>query len=345
MPVVASPIVLAGGPRVPVYPLRFAPVLKHYTWGGRRLAARLGRDAPAGPLAESWEISAHANGPTPVTAGPLAGADLAELLGRMGLDLVGRRNAAAIERRRFPLLVKLLDAAEWLSVQVHPDDRWALARENDQGKTEMWVVLEADPGAELIFGFEPGVDRDAFAEAIEGGEAERWLHRAPVARGDVFFLRPGTVHALGPGILLAEIQQSSDVTYRVFDWNRGQPDRPLHLDRALAVLDFRIVRPGPAVPVTRVGDGWVDETLATCPHFETRRLRLGRGAVWRGDCDGETFEIWGALEGSAALAWSGGEETLEPIEWTLLPASLGEFELRAEASATLLRALTPAPAS
>lgn len=345
---VPCPTVLAGGSDETLRPLRFSPVLKSYTWGGRKLETILGRELPPGVTAESWEISAHPNGPTPVAAGPWDGATLDELLDRFGPDLVGSRCATALGGGRFPLLVKVLDAAEWLSVQVHPDDA-AAAREGDNGKTEMWVVLQADEGAELIQGFVPGVDRSRFAAAVAAGDADDLLHRSPVRAGDAFFLRPGVVHALGPGVLLVEIQQSSDLTYRVFDWNRGHPDRPLHLERALEVLDFGVVRPGPVEPValTAPEDGnepWSVEVVASCPYFETQRMRLAAGGRWRGRCDGTTFEIWGVIAGSARLAAAGGDaETLTAVEWRLLPAALGEFELRADDDATLLRVFVPAP--
>lgn len=344
---VPCPTVLSAGPSAVLSPLRFSPVLKPYTWGGRKLETLLGRELPPGVTAESWEISAHPNGPTRVAAGPHAGATLEVLVERFGLDLVGRRNADVLDGGRFPLLVKVLDAAEWLSVQVHPDDA-AAAREGDRGKTEMWVVLQADDGAELIQGFEPGVDREGFAAAIAAGEAEGLLHRVPVQAGDVFFLRPGVVHALGPGVLLAEIQQSSDVTYRVFDWNRNQKERPLHLERALEILDFGAVRPGPVQPAPSEpgdtsGEPGQIEVLASCRYFETQRLRLTGGDVWRGACDGETFEIWGVIEGAATVGGGDGEERLTAVDWALLPAALGEFQLRANEPATLLRVFTPEP--
>lgn len=339
---VLCPTVLSGDPSAALPPLRFSPVLKPYTWGGRKLETVLGRELPPGVTAESWEISAHPNGPTRIAAGPLAGATLDELIERFGLDLVGRRNAYVLDGGRFPLLVKVLDAAEWLSVQVHPDDA-AAAREGDRGKTEMWVVLQADDGAELIQGFEPGVDREGFAAAVAAGEAEGLLHRLPVGAGDVFFLRPGVVHALGPGVLLAEIQQSSDVTYRVFDWNRNQKDRPLHLERALEVLDFGAARPGPIEPAPLAPGDTNGELLASCPYFETQRLRLAGGAVWSGACDGETFEIWGVIEGTAIVRCAGGEEHLTAVDWVLLPAAAGEFQVRAAEPATLLRVFVPGP--
>ena len=338
---------LPAGPSAVLPPLRFSPVLKPYTWGGRKLETLLGRELPPGVTAESWEISAHPNGPTRVVAGPHAGATLDELVERFGLDLVGRRNADVLDGSRFPLLIKVLDAAEWLSVQVHPDDA-AAARDGDRGKTEMWVVLQADDGAQLIQGFEPGVDRESFAAAIATGEAENLLHRVPVGAGDVFFLRPGVVHALGPGVLLVEIQQSSDVTYRVFDWNRNQKDRPLHLERALEVLDFDAVRPDPVQPAPlgpRDTDekSAGDEVLASCRYFETQRLHLTGGDVWRGACNGETFEIWGVIEGAATVEGGDAQERLTAVDWALLPAALGGFQVRADEPATLLRVFTPEP--
>ena len=335
------PIVQARIHSGKLYPLRFSPVLRDYTWGGRGFETRLGRLLPPGVTAESWEISGHPDGLTRVFSGPLAGTTLPQLQRRFGPALVGRQSATALAADRFPLLIKLLDAADWLSVQVHPDDSWAIAHEGDSGKTEMWIVLHAEPGAQLIQGFRRGVDRDLFAAAVREGRGEEGLHRVAVETGDVFFLRPGTIHAIGPGLLLAEIQQSSNVTYRVYDWNRGDPDRPLHLAAALEVLDFEITEPGPVIPELVAEQGLSLERLAVCPHFETCRLHLTDSRRWSGSCDGATFEIWAALAGSATLRWSRGSETLTAVEWILLPADLGDFEIVAEESATLVRVRTP----
>ncbi len=327
-----------------LYPLTFAPVFKRYTWGGSRLARIAGRDAPAGKVAESWEVSAHRNGQTPVANGPLAGQLLSDLLRSHGEALVGHRNRAAIARARFPLLIKLLDANDWLSVQVHPGDEYALRHEGDLGKTEMWVVLEADAGAELIFGLDAETDEAALRRALAENRLEALLHRQPARAGDVFFVPAGTIHAIGPGLLLAEIQQSSDTTYRLYDWGRdpaGAEPRPLHVEQALAVLDFSRVRPGPVKARAGEEQGTRVELLASCSSFETRRLALAAGESYVGRCDGATFELWCALSGAVSFAWSGEAVAAAALQWVLLPAALGAFEVRAVAASTLLRVVTP----
>ncbi len=325
-------------PQPAVYPLTFDPVFKDYPWGGRALETRLGRTLPDGIVAESWEIAAHPNGSSRVNAGPLAGRTLPEVLEEWGTDLVGKRSAAALAQGRFPLLVKLLDANRWLSVQVHPNDAYALAHEGDLGKTEMWVVLAAEPGAELIYGFQAGVDRASFARAVEAGESERWLHRLPVRAGDVIFVPAGAIHALGPGILVAEIQENSDTTYRIYDW--GRP-RPLHIAQALDVLDFQLVEPGVVTPQPVAGAPVRTEVIGECAYFRTERLHLAAGDQYTGVCDGATFEIWGVMQGSVALAWEGDPLRLDAVSWVLLPAALGEFSVRAPADSVLLRVIRP----
>lgn len=321
------------------YPLTFRPVFKDYPWGGRNLATRLGRELPDGIVAESWEIAAHPNGASTVANGPLAGLTLPELQTRWGIDLVGTRNAGALARGRFPLLVKLLDANQWLSVQVHPKDDYAQEHDGEFGKTEMWVVLFAEPGAELVYGFARGVDRARFAQMIAANETGAALHHVPVKVGDVIFVPAGAIHALGPGIIIAEIQQNSDATYRIYDW--GRP-RPLHIDKALDVLDWSLVRPEPFTPVQLEADGYTRELIGECQYFRTERLRLDTARVMTGRCDGSTYEVWGVLQGEAEIAWRGEPMRLGAVSWVLLPAALGDFEVRAGAGAELLRVITPA---
>jgi mannose-6-phosphate isomerase len=331
---------------VSLYPLTFSPVFKRYTWGGRKLGSVVGRDIPDGIVAESWEVSAHRNGPTPVLEGPLAGLQLSELQERFGEELVGSRNRAALERGTFPLLIKFLDAHEWLSVQVHPGDEYAREHENDLGKTEMWVVLQADPGSQMIFGLSEATDRAHLQLAISEKRLEPQLHRLEARAGDVFLVPSGTVHALGPGLLLAEIQQSSDATYRLYDWGRdpdADPPRPLHIERSLDVLDYDAVRPSPVQPGVRTEGGYQVEELATCPYFETERLSLPAGATYEGSCNGQTFELWCVLTGTATLHWNDTETPHPAIQWILLPASLGDFRLTVPEDTTLLRVFTPAP--
>lgn len=329
-----------GGSEHAVYPLVFDPVFKDYTWGGRNLSAILGRQLPDGIVAESWEIAAHPHGQSRVANGVEAGKTLGELLEDWGYDLVGRNNVQAVEGERFPLLIKLLDANRWLSVQVHPDDSYGAAHANDLGKTEMWVVLHADPGAELIYGFKEGVDPHKFAAALAAGDPDRWLYHVTVKEGDVIFVPSGTIHALGPGIIVAEIQQNSDTTYRIYDWGR---DRPIHVEHALNVLDYDLVEPGVLVPQPVANRGVSTELIGHCAYFRTERLAMSESSQVHGLCDGDTMEIWGVIDGQIRLEWEGEALTIDAVGWVLLPASLGAYTISAMQDSTLLRVTTPEP--
>ena len=333
-------------PSAPPYPLQFTPLFKDYLWGGRSLETVLGRTIPPGTVAESWEIAAHPNGQTRIAAGPLAGQTLSAVQQAWGEELLGSRNRQFVESGKFPLLIKLLDANDWLSAQVHPDDAYALAHEGEPGKTEMWVILHAQPGAELIYGLKAGVTRDQFVRAVDENRVEDVLHRLPVAKGDVVFVPAGTVHALGPGLLVAEIQQNSDTTYRIYDWGRMEADgkpRPLHIAKALEVIDWEQIEPALVAPrIAPAGQKGVGvEEIAHCAYFHTERILIGAGRVYAGQCTGESFEIWAVLSGSVRLEWAGGEVDLAGVSWALLPASLGNYRIKALSSSLLLRVVTP----
>jgi mannose-6-phosphate isomerase len=322
-----------------LYPLTFDPVFKDYPWGGRGLETVLRRTLPDGIVAESWDVAAHPNGSSTVNNGPLAGKTLPEVMELLGLDLVGEHSAAALEQGRFPLLIKLLDCNRWLSIQVHPNDRYGLEHEGEWGKTEMWVVLHAEPGAELIYGFARGVTKEAYAQVIGGEHSAEGLHRLKVKTGDVIFVPSGAVHALGPGIIVTEIQQNSDTTYRIYDW--GRP-RPLHLEQSLDVLDFSLVEPSAIKPKTVLDEeGFKIEQLASCSYFETERLTMPSGYEFFGLCDGSTFELWAAIEGRATIFSDAEPLTLSAVQWALLPAELGEFQVQADEDAVLLRVFVP----
>ena len=326
-----------------LYPLLFTPVLKDYVWGGRNLERVLGRELPPGRVAESWEIAAHQDGTSTVANGPYAGQPLTAVHALLGLDLIGRRNAWAQERSKFPLLVKLLDADDKLSVQVHPNDAYALAHEgNELGKTEMWVVLHARPGARLIIGLMPNVSAQQFRQAIDSGTLEACLHTVAVEAGDFVCVPSGTVHALLEGVLIAEIQQNSNTTYRVYDWNRtanGQA-RPLHIDKALDVIDFGCIEPPlPRPTPLPAGEGWRRFLLCHNQYFTTERIDLDAGATFQGNLDGETLEIWGIL--NAAVEING--VAIEATQFVLLPAALGPFLVSAAGAATCLRTYVAGP--
>lgn len=331
----------------PFYPLTFTPVLKDYIWGGRTLATRLGRDLPPDTgIAESWEIAAHENGDVTVANGPLAGRNLSSLREEFDLDLIGARAGWAQELGKFPLLIKLLDASRRLSVQVHPDDTYAQAHEgNELGKSEMWVILHAEPGAAIILGVKEGTSREQFRQAVAEERLEDYLHEIPVQAGDFVCVPAGSLHAILGGLLIAEIQQNSDTTYRVYDWGRlghdGRP-RPLHVEQALDVINFDQVEP--TLPQQRYlseVDGVTRWELCRSPYFVVERVEMGAGSVWAGKCDGQSLQIWGTISGQASVSGGGVLLSLPAVTFTLLPAALGPYTLTANEDTTLLRAYLP----
>ena len=326
------------------YPLLFEPVLKDYIWGGRNLETRLGRKLPADTIiAETWEIAAHKDGTATVSNGEHAGKLLTQLLEEQGLDLIGNRSKWAYDRNLFPLLIKILDANRNLSVQVHPNDDYALEHEgNELGKTEMWVVLHAEPGSDVILGVAEGTTPELFKQAIAEGRLEPFMNRIPVKTGDHINVPAGSLHAIMGGLLIAEIQQNSNTTYRVYDWNRvghdGKP-RPLHVDKALDVTNFTQVAPGKS-EATLIADteGIKRELLNKTNYFTVERVTVDAGSQFKGSCTGETFEIWGVIEGSGKVSAGGVTETLNSIQFTLIPAAAGDFSVSSNRSSTWLRA-------
>jgi len=321
-----------------LYPMLFTPVLKDYIWGGRRLT-QFGRDLPEGnQIAESWEIAAHEDGMTEVKKGVYAGKTLQSVLTLLGEDLVGTRNKWALDFGKFPFLVKLLDANKRLSVQVHPEDAYARKHENGElGKSEMWVVLDATPGAAIIYGLSKEVTREELRQTIQSGNLSDYLNKVEIKRGDHVCVPAGTVHAILAGAVIAEIQQNSNVTYRVFDWNRvgddGDP-RELHVEKALDVINFDQVKCSlPEPEVIEVKNGYTRQRLCQNQYFTTERFFLQPGAEFNAECDGSSLEIWGVIEGEAEVA----RQPISPIQFLLLPAALGRYHVHATNEATLLR--------
>jgi mannose-6-phosphate isomerase len=338
----------------PLYPLTFEPVLKRYLWGGRRLGTVLGKPIGEGSdYAESWEVADHEHGQSIVAGGPLAGTSLHELMIMRGIELLGRpaerhggRSLQGISQPRFPLLFKFLDCQRDLSVQVHPNDQ-AAARLTppDLGKTEAWVVLDAQPRSRIYAGLKKGIDESKLRRALSDGSVEECLHWFEPRAGDCVFIPAGTVHALGAGLLVAEIQQASDTTYRLYDWGRTGPDgkpRPLHVEQALAAIDFsaaeiEIAKPSPE-PKARPA-----ERLVSCDKFVLDRRILQREEPLDEEPleMGQRFHILSVVEGQLAILSSAGQVHLRRGETALLPACLQEIALRPEARAVALDMYLP----
>jgi mannose-6-phosphate isomerase len=327
-------------PSIPLEPLVFEPILRRLIWGGRRLGTLLGKPIGDGDdYAESWEISDYRDSVSVVRDGTFAGSSLRDLVRSRPTELFGRSRA---EQDRFPLLIKLIDARESLSVQVHPDDALGKELANDSGKTEAWVVLDAEPGSLIYAGLKPGVDRDRLERAIRSGEVEPLLHRFEPRPGDCVMVEAGTVHAIGAGVLLAEVQQTSDATFRVFDWNRVGPDgkpRELHVDQALRSIDFER---GPVDPLVArplvLEDGNVNEALARCRYFQLERWTLqAPQEIGRED----RFTVVMVLSGEIRVSRGSGELVLRRGETMLLPASISPHVASPIRQAVLLTCQQP----
>jgi mannose-6-phosphate isomerase len=322
-----------------LYPLLFKPVYKDYIWGGDRIIRLYGRDAPPGIYAESWEVSDRADGMSVVANGPLAGRTLHDLLKECRADLLGTR----IRGTDFPLLIKLIDSRDRLSVQVHPNDETA-RKYGGEAKTEMWYMLDADPGAGVFAGLKPGSGEREFEEAMRTRRFREILTRVPVAKGDAIFIPGGRVHAIDAGCLILEVQQNSNTTYRIYDWDRVGPDgkpRALHLDAARQVIDWRDSGGAKvaASPAEKSGRNECREILQS-PYFRLERLALVEPWTARGD--GGTFQILFVSSGRARVEAGGASEVLRPGTSCLVPASLRECSIRPEGGAAeILRITVP----
>ncbi|MEK6246956.1 MAG: class I mannose-6-phosphate isomerase [Planctomycetales bacterium] len=320
-----------------LYPLRFQPLLKRYLWGGRRLQSDLNKTIGEGEdYAESWEIVDHGADQSVVNNGPLAGTTLSTLVQQHGTELLGRHHPQA----NFPLLFKFLDANKDLSVQVHPDDnRAARLQPPDRGKTEAWIVLAVEDESVIYAGLQRGCDRQTLEQEIERGSSPLCLHQFQPKPGDCFYLPAGTVHALGKGLLVAEIQQASNTTYRLYDWDRlgsdGQP-RQLHIDQALDAIDFSQGPIEPQIPTSTDRPGV--ERLVTSDVFCLDRLTIDEDQRTPVD---NRCHIIAVLSGELTIE---GDPTGEPLirgQTALLPASPGGLALQAGGRVTLLDAYLP----
>jgi mannose-6-phosphate isomerase len=308
--------------------LRFQPIFRRYLWGGRRLGTVLGK--PIGPevdYAESWELVDHGADQSVVRFGPLAGTTLGELVKHHAVELFGESGASL---STFPLLMKLLDCNRTLSVQVHPNDEQAARlTPPDLGKTEAWVVLAAEPGSKIYAGLKPGVTREKLAAALAAGRCETTLHEFEPRVGDCVFIPAGTIHALGAGLLIAEIQQASDTTFRLFDWNRvdaeGKP-RALHVEQSLATIDYTRGPVGAqkVQSISVAKNGQSRERLVACDKFVLDRITFDKPTSIGGD---GRFHVLCVAEGSARAANDPADQPLARGDVALLPAAAGAIEV------------------
>ena len=309
-----------------LYPLKFTPILKDKIWGGNRLKALFGKAAQTDKLGESWELSGYEGDESVVTNGFLAGNNLAELIEIYMGDLVGDR-VYDEHGLTFPLLFKLIDANENLSIQVHPGDEVAYERHQSFGKTEMWYVVDAEPGAELIIGFNRDCSRETYLEALENDRVEDLLQHVPVKRGDVFFIPAGLVHAIGKGVMVAEIQQSSDVTYRIYDYKRTDDqgnERELHTAEALDVISFEASL-NPKTPYKPVPNELTP--LVACEYFNTSMIWMNE-ELTRNYGQLDSFVVYMCLEGEFTIESEGSLTEVKSGETVLIPACLEQVHLK-----------------
>jgi mannose-6-phosphate isomerase len=318
-----------------LYPLKFEAVLKEKVWGGTALVTRYNKKSTGSlHIGESWELSAVADNQSIISNGFLAGNNIEELIEVYMGDITGD---SIYEKfgNEFPLLIKFIEAQEDLSVQVHPNNDLAKKRHNAYGKTEMWYILESKPGSKIYTGFKDGVAREVYEEAVRSGRIEELMNVENVNAGDTFFTPAGRVHAIGAGIVLVEIQQTSDITYRIYDWNRkspGKEKRELHADMALDAIDFNQsgankIRLEPVLNKT--------ENLVSCEFFNTNIISFNN-AIDKEYYFNDSFVVYICLEGEFSICWDGNSEKVTKGETVLLPAMIKEVTLKPLNEALLL---------
>jgi len=323
-----------------LYPLKFNPIYKEKIWGGQKIRSVLGKDLQnLNNCGESWEISGVNGDISRVSQGQLKGENLTTLIDRYKGDLLGDSVYGRFGSE-FPLLIKFIDANDDLSIQVHPDDELAVARHNSFGKTEMWYILQADPGSSLISGFSRTLDKISYLEYFNSGRLTEVLNREIVKKDDVFFLPAGRVHTIGKGLLLAEIQQTSDVTYRIYDFDRTDAKgnkRELHIEEALDALDFDHYDDYKTSYDPKINN---TNPLVKCPYFQTNLLNYTVETT-RNYSNIDSFVILIGLEGKLDIEYPEGSNTLVKGETILIPASINNLKLIPEVEFKILETSVP----
>ncbi len=308
-------------------PIRLSPAFKDYLWGGRRLIEDFNKNSDLDIVAESWELSTHPDGSSIICGGEFDGMAFRDFIEKYGKDVLG---TTALQFDRFPVLIKFIDAKEKLSVQVHPDDTYALEKDGEYGKTEMWYVMASDEGSSLYYGFNRTITKAEFLERIEKNTLLEVLNKVPVKKGDVFFIEAGTVHAIGEGIMICEIQQNSNATYRVYDYDRrdkyGNP-RDLHISKA---ADVSVL--APVEEKTPYADS---ETLAECKYFKVKKADIDGKRQFTAGTDSFVSVI--VTEGTGVLAMNGTEIQLKPGDSIFIPAQASDFEINGRCQVILTR--------
>jgi len=321
-----------------LYPLKFEPILKEKVWGGMSLASRYHKNADISlKIGESWEISGVADNISVVSNGFLAGNNLEELIEVYMGDITGD---AIYEKfgNEFPLLIKLIESKEDLSIQVHPDNEMARERHNAYGKTEMWYILESENGSKIYTGFREPVTREIFEESLKTGRLPDILNTEKPSPGYVYFTPAGRIHAIGGGLILAEIQQTSDITYRIFDWGRKSVNgetRELHTDLAATAIDYKAAGKSgfPAAPILNK-----TQNLVNCEFFTTNIISFNETVVKDYNLI-DSFVIYMCTEGEFTIKWEGNSEAVIKGETVLLPAMIKDVELEPSVKSTILEIL------
>lgn len=320
---------------MPNYPIKFKPILKSKIWGGEKLNRLLNKKSEEGNIGESWEISTVGNEISIATNGVLRGKSLIELIDLFKGDLLGDRIYNKFGNQ-FPLLIKFIDAKEALSIQLHPNDELAKVRHNSFGKTEMWYVMQADKGSNLIVGFKEKVSQNEYLDHVQSKKLTEILNFDIVNTGDVYFIPTGRVHAIGAGVMLAEIQQTSDVTYRIYDWERQDDQgnyRDLHTEEALNALDFEVLETYNINYKKKMNSS---VNIVECEYFKTNILPIDK-TVNVDHSDKDSFVIYMCVGGEGVNFKSNNfNEILHYGETILFPASVKQFEISPIEKAELL---------
>ncbi|ARV10439.1 mannose-6-phosphate isomerase [Winogradskyella sp. PC-19] len=310
-----------------LHPLKFSPILKDKIWGGQKISKYLNKPSDSNQLGESWEISAVEGDTSVVFNGELKGKSLKQLLEEFKSDLVGHKNYAQFGNK-FPLLIKFIDAKQDLSIQLHPNDRLAAERHNSFGKTEMWHVMQADNNSNLIVGFNQKVTPKKYLQHLENKTLTEILNFDKVKKGDTYFIEVGRVHAIGAGVMLAEIQQTSDITYRVYDWDRVDDhgnERELHNDLAIDAIDFDMQDNFRVQYSTSKNQS---NKMVSCQYFTTNYIHLNTEVKKQNTLD--SFVIYICTEGSAKITTDFGIEIIKKGETLLLPAVIKNYSIQSD---------------